>query len=266
MAVEKAVESYVTTFNARDAKSLAALWSPEGVYISRTSGETIAGREEIEKDFAALFAQSDAPRLSVSTESIEFVSPNVALERGTATVVGPDEGKSETRYRAVYVRRDGQWLIDRVTEDEVVAKESHYDHLKDLEWLVGNWIDQDEDIAIEVECKWTENQNYLSRTYRVATGEGIESSGLQIIGWDAKNKQIRSWLFDSNGGFIDGTWTQRDNRWVVQSVATLADGSSGSFTSVFRPLEDGRYAWRKINRVLDGRILPNVDEVVVQRQ
>jgi hypothetical protein len=49
-------------------------------------------------------------------------------------------------------------------------------------------------------------------------------------------------------------------------VATLADGGSGSFASVFRPLEDGRYAWQKINRVVDGQLLPNVDEVIIKRQ
>ena len=265
-AIEKAISSYVTTFNARDATKLAALWSPEGVYISRTSGEQVIGRKAMQQEFAALFADSAAPRLKVSTDSIEFVSPNVALERGTATVLGPDDAASETRYRVVYVRRDGQWLIDRVTEDDVVAQVSHYEQLKDVEWLIGNWNDEGGGIAIETQCKWTENQNYISRTYKVTSDQGVESSGLQIIGWDAKNKQIRSWLFDSSGGFVNGTWHKRGDRWVVQSVATLADGGSGSFTSVFRPLENGRYAWQKINRVVDGAILPNVDEVIIQRQ
>ena len=65
---------------------------------------------------------------------------------------------------------------------------------------------------------------------------------------------------------INGTWTKRDDRWVVQSVATLADGSTGSFTSVFRPLDDGNFTWQKLNRVLDGKLLPNIDEIVVQRK
>lgn len=265
-AIENAIESYVTAFNARDAQTIAELWSPEAVYVSRTSGEQVTGREAIREEFATLFAQPDAPRLKVSTESIEFISPNVALERGEATAIRPDEATSETRYQVVYVKRDGRWLVDRVTEDDVVPTTTHYDQLKDLEWLVGTWVDEGGGITIETECKWTEKQNYIYRTYKVTGEAGVESSGLQIIGWDAKKEQIRSWLFDSEGGFIEGTWNRRDDHWVVQSVATLADGGTGSFVSIFRPLGEDRYAWQKINRVVDGQILPNVDEVIVRRQ
>ena len=34
-AIEKAIQSYVSAFNAHDAPKLAAHWSPDGVYISR---------------------------------------------------------------------------------------------------------------------------------------------------------------------------------------------------------------------------------------
>jgi ketosteroid isomerase-like protein len=37
--IEKSIESCVAAFNAKDAKALAAHWSPEGVYIDRTSGQ-----------------------------------------------------------------------------------------------------------------------------------------------------------------------------------------------------------------------------------
>jgi hypothetical protein len=115
-------------------------------------------------------------------------------------------------------------------------------------------------------CDWTANRNFISRRFK-ATGEaGVLTSGLQIIGWDAKDKTIRSWLFDSDGGVVTGTWLPRDEAWHVQSVATLADGSSASFTSVFTPLEDGNYLWSRINQVVDGQLLPNVEEVLVRRQ
>ncbi|NIP86091.1 MAG: SgcJ/EcaC family oxidoreductase [Planctomycetales bacterium] len=265
-AISQAVTSYVEAFNAADAAKLAALWSPEGIYTSRTSGEEIQGREALEEEFEAIFADGEPRELKVATESIEFVSPNVALERGTAIVSGPGDATSETRYRVIYVRRDGQWLIDRVTEDEVVPQVSHYEQLKELEWLIGKWVDEGDGITIETECKWTENQNYLYQLYKISTLDGQEFSGLQIIGWDADQKQIRSWLFDSDGGFVSGTWQKRDDRWVVQAVATLADGGRGSFTSIFRPLGEGRYAWQKVNRVVDGQLLPNMDEVVVTRK
>ena len=67
-AIRQAVQSYVRAFNSRDAHALAALWSPEGVYNSRTSGDAVIGREEITKEFTALFSDEDTPQLAVATE------------------------------------------------------------------------------------------------------------------------------------------------------------------------------------------------------
>ncbi len=263
--VKAAVESYVAAFNAGEVEKLVSLWSPDGVYISRSSGERISGREAMTKEFTAILSAEDPPKLTVATETIELISPSVALERGTA-VLSRAQQTEETNYTAVYIQRDGKWLIDRVTEKEIIAPQSNYSHLSELDWLVGSWIDDHEGVRIEIDCRWTENGNFIARTYSVATADGVESSGLQIIGWDAQNKQIRSWLFDSNGGLINGTWNRNDDGWVVQSLATLADGTTGSFTSVFQPTDDGNYTWKKINRVRDGKLLPNLDEVLVVRR
>lgn len=263
--IEAAIESYVTAFNGKDVDKLVSLWAPDGVYVSQSSGDQLTGHDELKKDFQSIFANEDAPKLAVETESIEFISPNVALERGMATVTGKDF-VDQTAYRVVYVERDGRWLIDRVTEESVVVKPSNYEHLQGLDFIVGQWVAEIDGTTIEIDCQWTTNQNYLSRKYRVLTDGNVESSGLQIIGWDAKNEQIRSWLFDSEGGFVKGTWTQRDNEWIVQSVATLADGASGSSTSIYSQLDADTVAWRKTNRVVDGKLLPNTEEVTVYRQ
>lgn len=265
-AIEAASQAYVAAYNARDVDKLVSLWLPEGIYISRSSGEQIVGREAMKEEFTAIFQAEQLPTLAATTESIEFISPNVALERGAALVTRSEDDVVETAYRVVYVKQGGQWLIDRVTEDEIVTVASNYEHLQGLDWLVGNWVHSDEGLTLSIECKWTENQNFLSRIYSVSSAERAESSGLQIIGWDPNQKQIRSWLFDSNGGFISGTWTPGEDRWVVQSVATLADGGTGSFTSIFRPTEDGNYTWQKINRVIEGQLMPNIDEILVVRQ
>ncbi|MCP4508637.1 MAG: nuclear transport factor 2 family protein [Fuerstiella sp.] len=264
--VSAAINSYIAVFNERDVAGLVSHWSPQGVYISRDTGERVIGREALTAEFTTMFKGEDVPKLAGTTESIELISPNVALERGTATVTRGDADVVQSSYSIVYVKSGKKWLIDRVTDEEIVVQHSNYQHLKDLEWLMGEWVDEDGGTTIEVACRWTRNQNYISRTYTVFSQGGVGSTGLQIIGWDPQAKQIRSWLFDSDGGFIKGTWAKRDDRWVVQAVATLPDGGSGSFTSIFRPTEDGAYTWEKINRVLDGQILPNVDEIVVRRK
>ena len=263
--IEAAIESYVAAFNSKDVDKLVSHWSEQGVYVSRTSGEALTGRDALKEEFAAILSAEDAPTLAVETESIEFISPNVALERGSA-VVSRGDSINQTTYQVVYVEQGDDWMIDRVSEDEIIVKASNYKFLKELEFLVGQWIHESEGTTIEIDCEFTTHQNFLSRKYKVSSGGQVKSSGLQIIGWDPKEKQIRSWLFDSDGGFVKGEWSSHDDVWVVQSVATLADGASGSSTGIYRQIDADSVGWRKINRVLDGNLLPNTDEVTVRRQ
>ncbi|NOY42615.1 MAG: SgcJ/EcaC family oxidoreductase [Planctomycetes bacterium] len=265
-AIESAVVSYVKAYNAQDAKAIVSHWLPEGVYVSRLTGEQVSGHKALEQEFLALFEEDKGTHLEVSTESIDFVSPNVAIEHGNALVTHADKTTSKSNYSVVYVKREGRWLIDRISEETADHPDSHHAELQALEWMIGDWVDVIDDTKVTIECKWTKNKNFISRSFEISHGDQIESSGMQIIGWDAKKNHIRSWLFDSNCTVIEGVWTHSKERWIVQSVATLADGATGSATSVFRPIDDSSYGWQKINRVVDGQILPNLDEVIITRK
>ena len=113
------------------------------IQIRRTSA--FVGRDEIAKHFDDMLAGSEDAELAVTIDSIDFVSPNVAIEKGTAVVTYSKFPPEETTYSAVHVKRDGKWYLDRVTEEEVAAPPpSHYEELKELEWLVGSWVDADD--------------------------------------------------------------------------------------------------------------------------
>jgi uncharacterized protein (TIGR02246 family) len=245
---------------------LAALWSPEAVYTEPLSGEQLVGREAIEKQFAAVFAEAKGAKLLAMSDSIQFVSPNVAVEHGTAQVMRADQPPEQSEYTAVYVKRDGQWQLDRVTEEDVPVVPSHYEQLKELEWMIGTWVDQDEQNRIETTCQWTKNQNFMTRSFTVSVRDRIDMAGMQIVGWDPAAKQIRSWVFDSDGGFGEGVWRRKDNRWYVQSTGTLSDGRKSSSVNIFTYVDDNTHTWQSVNRVAGGELLPNVDEVVVVRQ
>ncbi len=265
-AIRAAVQAYVDAFNKRDVEQLVALWSPEGVYHSRQGGEALTGHDALREAFTANFAEESVPTVAVDSASIEFVSPNVAVERGTATVTHAEEDSYQTEYSAVYVKRDGKWLIDRIAEDEIVEPPSNYSQLQDLEWLIGEWESVGEDGGIEFDCQWAKNQNFISRRFKVMRGDEVQMSGLEIIGWDPHKEVIRSWLFDSDGAFVEGTWTKLADHWSVQAVATLADGGIGSYTGIVRPLDETSFSFQKINQVIDSQILPHMDEVTIQRK
>lgn len=265
-AIRKAVESYVAAFNQGDAKALAAMWSPEAVYVNRQSREEAVGRDAIEKQFADVFSQGKGIQLVATTEAIEFVSPGVAVERGTARVLRTDETPEESEYSAVYVKRDGEWLLDRVTENNVPEIAPHYESLKDLEWLVGRWTDQDDEATVVTECNWSRNGNFLVRSFTVQIRDRIDMAGMQIIGWDPMVKQIRSWVFDSDGGFGQGTWTKKDQRWYVQQNGVLPDGRKSSSVNILTHVDDNTCTLQSVNRMVDGDLLPNIDEVEIAKE
>jgi uncharacterized protein (TIGR02246 family) len=265
-AIRKAVDGYVTAYNKGDAKALAALWSPEAVYINPDNGEQSIGRAAIEKQFSGIFAASKGAKLEAKTESIKFVSPNVAIEQGTAKVVQPKGDPEETEYSAVYVKREGQWLLDRVTEEPPVTVTSHYEQLKELEWMVGAWIDQDDESSIETNCHWAKNQNFLIRSFTVQVRDRVRLSGMQVIGWDPANKRIRSWIFDSDGGFGEGTWTKKGPAWHVQTTGTRSDGKKVSSVNIIKFVNNDQFTWQIVNSQVGDDLVPNTDEVLVVRQ
>ena len=89
---------------------------------------------------------------------------------------------------------------------------------------------------------------------------------MQIIGWDAAAKQIRSWTFDSDGGFSEGQWTHKDDRWFVQKKGVLDDGGRATAVNILRRIDDNTFTIQSVSRTIDGELLPNIDEVRVVRQ
>ncbi|MEM8668841.1 MAG: SgcJ/EcaC family oxidoreductase [Planctomycetota bacterium] len=263
--VRQVGEAYIAAFNGKDAKALAAFWSPEAVYINRMTGEQVQGREAIAEQFTAIFETESDLKMQVDVESIDFVSPNVAVEKGTARILSSDADADVADYSAVYIRRDGKWLLDRVTDDPQPIVKSNYEQLKELEWMVGRWVDEGDGGKVVTRCDWSKNKNFLARSFTVSLGDRVELSGIQFVGWDPAEKQIRSWTFDSDGGFSQGRWLKDDNRWYIRKKGTTSDGDRATAVNIVTLIDDSTFSLQSTQRTLAGELLPNVDEVVVVR-
>src|SRR5262245_11426400 len=79
-AIRKSAAAYVDAFNKHDAKSVAEFWAPDAVYINRITGEQAVGRAAIVEQFTAMFKAQPKVKLEVQVESVQFLSPNVAVE------------------------------------------------------------------------------------------------------------------------------------------------------------------------------------------
>ncbi len=178
----------------------------------------------------------------------------------------PEQEPTETTYEAIHIKSADGWRVDRVREHEVATPpNSNYENLRSLEWMIGRWVDTDEDTTIETVCRWTTNQNFLVRSFKVFVQDEVDFAGTQIIGWDPHLQAIRSWMFDSDGGFGVGRWTGQDNRWTVNTLNVTPDGRRASSTNIYELLDDETLRFQSIGRQVDGELLPNVGPVTVVR-
>lgn len=268
-AIRSAVKSYVEAFNRGDAAAVADHWSEQGTWVS-PSGERFVGRDAIRHEMEAYFAEGKPPQIFITPPKIRFLAPTVAVEEGHARVTRPGEEASDTSYIAIHTKQGETWKMDSVRETvlavEPETSDSNYKHLAELEWMIGEWVDQDQFVSIETTCKWSKNRNFITRSFAVKVGNLIHLEGTQVIGWDPVQKQIRSWLFDSEGGFNEAYWTRRDNRWLVHVHHTVATGHVGSSINIFTPVDENTFTFQSTGRELDGDLLPNLPIVHVVRK
>ena len=138
--------------------------------------------------------------------------------------------------------------------------------LDTLDWLVGDWVNEDESRSIEFSCHFTKNGSFLVRSFRIVTAKDVHMSGMQLIAWDPAKKSIRSWTFDSDGGFGEDTWTQSGNRYTIRAKYTLPDGGTASAVNVFTFVNDNKCTWKSVSREIDGELQPDTDEIVLVRK
>jgi uncharacterized protein (TIGR02246 family) len=264
-AIKTNAKAFVAAFDKGDAKATAAFWTPDGDYVDET-GRHMKGREEIEKAFTEFFSENKGLKVQIQVESLRFVTPDAAVEDGVTSVAEPDGSPpSRARYTAVHVKKDGKWMLSSV-RDSPYAPPTEYGHLKDLEWLIGDWADETENDAVgRASFEWSETQNFIVGTFSAAVKNVEVAGGEQRIGWDAAAKQVRSWSFDDDGGFAEATWTKDGDQWVVKSERVLPDGKKVVATNIITRVGADALTWQSKNRTVDGKPGPDVKEVKMKR-
>ncbi|HEY1598938.1 MAG TPA: SgcJ/EcaC family oxidoreductase [Pirellulales bacterium] len=266
-AIHKAIDSYIAAFNRGDAQAMAQHYSEQGSYVDPITGDRLVGREAIAKGMTLLFAEGAKPKLSVEVDSVRLLDDKVAVEEGTAAVVREDEAPELSTYLAIHVKKDGKWSLDSVRETMLPEPEvDESSPLDDLSWMIGRWIDKSDEATVETICDWTLNKAFITRTFSVTVKGQPAMSGTQVIAWDPSRERVRSWVFDSDGTFGEGIWTQQENRWTIRASNTLADGKKGTAVHIISKIDDNSFTWQSIAREVDGEILPNVDPITIVRK
>jgi uncharacterized protein (TIGR02246 family) len=266
--IQQALRSYVDAFNQHDAKAVAALWMPNGVYVDRSTGERIEGRDALEKDFAATFQEKPTARLAGTLQNVRFIRPDVVSAEGEA-VETPKEGENQgnkTSFSAIFVRQDGHWLFDSIRESDVATPQPAPATLADLEWMVGHWVDKSDQARVDTICRWSPRRAFLVRSFTIKTGQENEpDQGTEIIALDPHTRQIRSWTFLSDGSFGEATWTKDGKDWTRKGTQTLSDGRTASGTQVISRVDDNTTSVELIAKEIDGEPQPATDPLTVVR-
>jgi uncharacterized protein (TIGR02246 family) len=264
-AIRKAIESYMDAYNRGDAAAAASHWSKDGSYQSLT-GEFEKGPDKIRPALEKLFSEQKGIQVKVALFSVELESSDRAVAKGFAVFQRQGEENEEVLFTATHVREDGQWKLLKVEEEESTVPLATIAKLGELEWLVGDWVDQDDEAGVETSFRWTKDFAFISGTFRVIVGDRVDLEGTQVIGWDPVAKKIRSWIFDTKAGFADGEWSKAGNQWTVKVKSTLGTGQRASSINIYTYVNPNSFTWQSVSREVDGELLPDIDEVTVVRK
>ena len=91
------------------------------------------------------------------------------------------------------------------------------------------------------------------------------ATGTEVIGWDPRRHCIRSWNFDSNGGYGESTWKRDGDRWMIDHAGVLQDGSEVSAVHVISRPDANTLSLKSQERTLNGQPQPDMKEVTIHR-
>jgi len=274
-AIRAAGKAYLAALTRGDVKALTAAWTVNGDYVD-AAGQSFKAHELIQQEFppAAADAKSapadatavqpkavEGPRGPVvapptaPASTIRFIKPDVAIEDGDiASPANAGQHVAKHRFTAVWVKQEGHWLLDGLREASGLPPGP--ETLDELQWLVGDWMAQEKDVTLRRSCRWSDDQKFLLAQFSIVSGETDILSGTQRIGWDPRTHRIKSWLFDSQGGYGEGDWVGSGGDWIVKVSQVLSDGSKTTATSIYHREGDNAFNWKTTESRVEGQAVP----------
>lgn len=269
-AVRVLLRDLVTAFNAKDLDTIGTLITDE-VLLVDSDGATTSGREDVLAHYADAFAEAPEAAIEGVLETFQLITPDVARGEGSFAldaapgVMGPSYG----RYSILAVRKDDAWRLAELRDYPAPVEEitSHEDFLREFDWMIGDWVDESDNARISSSIRWALNNNYIIREYSIEIAGEPAMTGVMIMGYDPQAGQVKSWVFDSNGGHGEAYWTRADdNQWVLKARGYLRDGSPTSASQVITRLSDDVVRQNSLDRIIGGQVAPDITEVIMVRK
>lgn len=275
--VRAASQRYREALDRGDGQALAALWTADGDIVDE-QGNVLEGRTTVAATVPPA-ADGARPTFRVNDTKLRFLTDAVAVEDGTVEVAMPGLTRPlKGRFSATWVREADGWKIAALREDRLDTPPGA-ETLADLDWMVGDWVILDERAgrpaagaqekpAIEMSVRWNANRTFLLRDVKIAAPEGGDAAALHVtqrIGWDPLSRQLRSWVFSSDGGHGEAVWSRDGDSWVARTTAVLPDGSQTSSLNIYTFDGKDRCAWRSLPTHVGGEHTPPLNLTMIRK-
>jgi uncharacterized protein (TIGR02246 family) len=264
-AVVREAEATVKAFNAADAAAMGGMFLETGELVDE-QGVVHAGRQAISGLFTGFFAKFPKAVLEMQPTSARPVGEGLVVEEGERRITA-EEGAvtAQVHYVAVRAKQGDRWLIASYHEFADDPLPTPREILQSAAWLVGDWIDESPEGRTTIAFRWSDDGNFLLGDYEITGADGTASRSTQRIGWDPVGGQLRSWTFDSDGGFSVGEWNAVEEGWAVKSEATMPDGTTGSATMTIAPRDADHFVVRATDRIVGGIEQPDFEVTISRR-
>lgn len=264
----KAASEFVAAYNDKDAAALAAFFIEDGEMLDLSGVDRLSGRDEIKAHYEEVFAAKNAPSMALEVNSVRLVAPNLAIEDGTVHLTPPGDNlpPRSTDYTAVLMKNDaGNWQI--ASTRSLADKTDAAGQLADLEEVIkGEWTCRNaEGLQMDFAFGWDPTGKFLAGEILTTSSDTDPDKGTMRIGWNAARRAIVSWIFDAEGGVMQGIWTPTDDGWLVRSEGTTADGETVTANQELTTEGKGTLIWSVSNRVVNGEKQPNVQLRLVRQ-
>ena len=258
-AIRAAGAAYRKALADQDLDAVAAFWAPDADYVDQV-GRVYKVRPGLARAKHASQQASHLALLAPKTEthSVRAVTADVAVEDGSFDRQVSDPGQvPHGHYTAIWVRRDGRWLLDGIRETPVRHQTGAH-ALRDLAWMVGEWEAEGPQGSADLSCSWGQDKNYILAQMRIQPKGEKPVSATQLIGWDPIQQRVRSFLFDSRGAYTEGVWTNEGDAWTVKATGVMPDGQRSNSTRLYSRVDDNTAVWESIDDDVDGQPRPGV--------
>jgi hypothetical protein len=215
-----------------------------------------------------VFAEApEGLEIRLDIDEVRPVGEAAATESGVATLTSGGRTVRVSRFLAVFSREGDGWKMSEVREFAAPDLDAPLSgHLEDLDWFLGDWIDEGPSGVIRFHGAWEDEatRRYLIRTFTLEVGGRVLLKGTHRLGYDAAEGVVRGWMFDDRGGFAEERWYRAGpDAWTVESRGVDADGRRATSTRTVARESDGTTRIVVQSRTLDGESL---DAQEVHRQ